>query len=117
MEYLVSFIVIDDQVDSKNLVFFLALTDLQSIHIIKCPEFQQLCMVLHETLTMAEIPGHFKMREAIISCWKASFKKLKVELSVSSRILPLLYESMLTLINRNPVDGLVSQQTFGQMGI
>ena len=74
-------------------------------------------MVLCETLTEAEIPGRFKMREAIVSRWKASFEKLKVELSVSSRILPSLYESMLILINRNPVDGLVSQQMFGQTGI
>ena len=74
-------------------------------------------MVLHETLTEAEIPGRFKMREAIVSHWKASFEKLKVELLVSSRIPPSLYESMLILINRNPVDRLVSQQMFGQMGI
>ena len=74
-------------------------------------------MVLCETLTEAEIPGRFKMREAIVSHWKVLFEKLKVELSVSSRILPSLYESMLILINRNPVDGLVSQRMFGQTGI
>ena len=116
MDYLVSFIVADDQVDPKNSAFFLMLTYLQSIRVVECPEFRQLCMVLCETLTEAEIPGRFKMREAIISRWKASFEKLKVELSVSLRILPSLYEFMLTLLNRNPVDGLVSRWTFGQTG-
>ena len=60
MDYLVSFIVVDDEVDPKNSVFFLMLTYLQSIHVIKCPEFRQLCMVLRETLTEAEIPGCFR---------------------------------------------------------
>ena len=86
MDYLVSFIVADDQVESKIFVFFLALIYLQSIRVVECPEFRQLCMVLCETLTEAEIPGRFKMREAIISRWKASYEELKVELSVSSRI-------------------------------
>lgn len=39
MDYLVSFIVADDQVDPKNSAFFLMLTYLQSIHVVECPEF------------------------------------------------------------------------------
>lgn len=88
IERLVCFIVADDQVSPNNLVFFLTLMYVQSIRVVECPEFRQLCMVLRETLVEADIPGRYRMREAIISRWKQSFKELKVELSVSLSIMP-----------------------------
>ncbi|KAH9015354.1 hypothetical protein EDB85DRAFT_2156756 [Lactarius pseudohatsudake] len=66
LDHLVRFIVADDQ----------------SIRVIECPEFRQLCMVLRETLVDANIPGRDKMREAIITRWQTSFEKLKHDLSV-----------------------------------
>jgi len=44
-------------------------------------------MVLRETLVDADIPHRDKMREAIIYHWKKSFEELKVDLSVSLRVL------------------------------
>jgi hypothetical protein len=114
MEYLVNFIVADDQVSPNNLVFFPALMYLQSIRVVECPEFRQLCMVLRESLVVADFPGRHKVREAIVSRWKESFNKLKVELSVSFEhsAFPLL-----TLVNRNPAGVSVLHQIFGQTGI
>lgn len=83
LEYLVQFIVADDQVSPVNLAFFLALTHPQSIHVVECPEFQQLCMILRKSLTEKDIPHRDKMREAIIYRWKMSFEELKGELLVS----------------------------------
>ena len=114
LDYLVSFIVADDQVSQNNLMFFLTLTCFQSIRVVECLEFRKLCMVLRETLLDSDIPHCDKTREAIIYRWKKSFEALKGELIVSLRILPSL--SILTLINRSRVGGSVSLRTFGQTG-
>src|SRR5258707_8231542 len=82
LEHLACFIVADDQVSPDGLVFFHTLTNLQLICVVECPEFRQLCMVLHETLVDIDIPCHDKMREAIISQWWDSFGQLKLDLSV-----------------------------------
>ena len=66
LKYLVRFIVADDQ----------------SIRVIECPKFRDLCMVLHGDLTTADIPHRDKMREAIVGQWHASFEDLKCELAV-----------------------------------
>jgi len=66
-----------------SLTFFFALTSRQSIRVVECPEFRQLCMVLRETLVDDDIPGRGKMREAIINRWQKSFDVLKYDLSVS----------------------------------
>ena len=87
MEYLSHFIIADDQVSLKLSLSYHALTCLKSIHIIKCPEFQDLCLILHETLSDDDIPHCDKMRESIISLWHDSFQVLKSELSVSLRVL------------------------------
>lgn len=68
-------------------MFFHTLTNLQSIRVVECPEFRQLCMVLCGTLVDADIPGRDKMREAIISRWRDSFTELRSDLSVGIRIL------------------------------
>ena len=68
-------------------MFFHTLTDLQSIHVVECPEFRRLCMVLCETLIDTDIPHRNKMREAIISQWWDSFGRLKLDLSVGIHIL------------------------------
>src|SRR5216684_1966288 len=86
LEHLARFIVADDQVSPDGLVFFHTLTNLQSICVVECPEFRQLCMVLCETLVDIDIPCCDKMREAIISQWQDSFGQLKLDLSVGRRI-------------------------------
>lgn len=87
LEHLVRFIVADDQVSSDDLVFFHTLTNLQSIRVVECPEFRQLCMVLCGTLVDGDIPGRDKTREAIITQWRDSFGQLKLNLSVGICIL------------------------------
>jgi len=94
-------------------MYFLMLTYLQSIHVVECPEFRWLCMVLCESLVDADIPHCDKVREAIICNWNRTFKQLKVKLSVSLHT--FCVPSMLILINRNPVGRSVSWQMFGQM--
>jgi hypothetical protein len=84
LDHLVSFIVADDQVSPNEPTFFFDLMCLQSICIVECPEFRQLCMVLRETLKDSDIPGRNRVREAIIARWKTSFEELKVDLSVST---------------------------------
>ncbi|KAH9037628.1 hypothetical protein EDB85DRAFT_2142326 [Lactarius pseudohatsudake] len=66
LEHLVRFIVADDQL----------------VCVIECPKFRQLLMVLREILVDANIPKRDKMREAVMSHWKKSFKGLKLDLSV-----------------------------------
>ncbi|KAH9072201.1 hypothetical protein EDB83DRAFT_2516981 [Lactarius deliciosus] len=66
LEYLVRFIITGDH----------------SRHIIKTLEFQQLCLVLCKSLVSTDIPGHDKMREAIINHWQGSFEVLKLDLAV-----------------------------------
>jgi hypothetical protein len=63
--------------------FFFTLTSCQSIRVVECPEFRQLCMVLRETLIDDDIPRRFKMREAIMKRGQKSFEALKYDLSVS----------------------------------
>src|SRR5258708_40104784 len=82
LEHLTCFVVANDQVSPDSLMFFHTLTNLQLIHVVECPEFRQLCMVLHKTLINIDIPCHDKMREAIISQWRDSFGQLKLDLSV-----------------------------------
>src|SRR5713226_4160059 len=86
LEHLAHFVVADDQVSPDGLMFFHTLTNLQSICVVECPEFQQLCMVLRETLVNIDIPCRDKMREAIISQWQDSFGQLKLDLSVGRHI-------------------------------
>ncbi len=82
LEHLTHFVVADDQVSPDGLIFFHTLTNLLLICVVECPEFQQLCMVLHETLVNIDIPCHDKMREVIISQWWDSFGQLKLDPSV-----------------------------------
>ncbi|KAN0135742.1 hypothetical protein V8E53_006633 [Lactarius tabidus] len=69
----------------KQLIHFIIADD-QSICIVKCPEFRQLCMILQETLINADIPGCDKMREAVLSQWRTSFEELKLKLSASLNV-------------------------------
>ena len=55
---------------------------MKAIHVVECPEFQDLCMLLRESLTDKDIPRHDKLREAIIQQFLQEFECLKVELSV-----------------------------------
>jgi hypothetical protein len=82
LEYLVRFVVVDNQVSLDDLALFQMLTGLQSICVVECPEFRQLCMVLCGTLVDTDIPCHDKMRETVINQWQGSFKGLKSDLSV-----------------------------------
>lgn len=63
----------------------------QSIRVIECPEFRQLCMVLRESLVDADIPHRDKMKEAIMGGWQRSFKELKSELAVSLNLFSSRY--------------------------
>ena len=83
LDHLVCFIVADDQVCPLVLYSFTPLHTFQSIRVVECPEFRQLCMVLRESLTDKDIPGREKMKESILNYWRASFEGLKLELSVS----------------------------------
>ncbi len=83
LEYLVRFIVADDQVCLVILDFFTLSHIFQSIRVVECPEFRQLCMVLRESLEDTDIPHRDKMREAIVRQWRESFEVLKRDLSVS----------------------------------
>ncbi|KAH8988654.1 hypothetical protein EDB86DRAFT_3081471 [Lactarius hatsudake] len=56
----------------EHLVRFVVVGD-QSVCVIETPKFQQLFMVLRETLVEADIPGRNKMREAIINQLQRSF--------------------------------------------
>ncbi|KAF8491980.1 hypothetical protein F5888DRAFT_1806971 [Russula emetica] len=79
LEHLVRFVVADDQ----------------SIRVVECPEFRQMCMVLCKTLVDADIPRHDKMREAVISEWRNSFERLKSDLSVGIVILSFRFVNCL----------------------
>jgi len=83
LEYLVHFIVADDQVCLVILDFFMLSHIFQSIRVVECPKFRQLCMVLRESLEDTDIPHCDKMREAIVRQWQESFEVLKRDLSVS----------------------------------
>ncbi len=95
LEHLIRFIIANDQVSLYNLTFFQTLTSLQSIHVVECPEFQCLCMVLCGTLVENAIPCHDKMREAVISQWQDSFEQLKMNLLVGMGILSFCFISCL----------------------
>jgi len=86
LEYLVRFIVADDQVHLIAL-FLHTLTSRQSIRVVECPKFWQVCMVLRETLSDHNIPHRDQVREAIISHWRRSFEDVRHELSVSLSVL------------------------------
>ena len=54
----------------------------QSIRVVECPEFRDLCMLLRESLTDKDIPCREKVREAIIQQFEKEFANLKNELAV-----------------------------------
>jgi hypothetical protein len=95
LEHLVRFVVADDQVSPDDLACFHTLTSLQSIRVVECPEFRQMCMVLCKTLVDADIPRRDKMREAVISEWRNSFERLKSDLSVGIVILSFRFVNCL----------------------
>ncbi len=55
----------------------------KAIMLVECPEFRDLCMLLHKSLTDKDIPHRDKLREAIIQQFGKEFALLKTELSVS----------------------------------
>ena len=67
--------------------FFHILTSWESICVVKCLEFQELYMVLQESLGNADIPHHDKVWEAVINCWRVLFGDVKHNLSVNLNIL------------------------------
>jgi hypothetical protein len=73
-------------------------------------------MILRKTLVEADIPRHDKMREAVLSHWKRSFKNLKLKLSVrlNASVPPF---NQLTPIKSALVGISDSQWTFGQVQI
>ena len=112
LECLVRFIVADDQVSLDDFAFLHTLTSLQSIRVVECPEFRQLCMVLRDTLVETDIPRRDKMRESVLSKWQRSFQQLKSDLAVSGVF--CLSALLTTFGHRHHVGGSVSLQTPGQ---
>jgi len=98
VKYLIRFVVADDQVSPNDLAFLHALKGLQSIRVVECPEFRQLCMFLRETLVDNDIPRRTKMREGVISQWRESFEQLKLDLSVGIGIFSFRFINCLLVI-------------------
>ncbi|KAN0139594.1 hypothetical protein V8E53_002623, partial [Lactarius tabidus] len=71
--------------NTSQLIHFIVADD-QSICVIECPEFCQLCMILQETLVNADIPGCDKMREAVLNQWWTLFEESKLKLSASLNV-------------------------------
>ncbi|KAG9310336.1 hypothetical protein JVU11DRAFT_9466 [Chiua virens] len=63
-EFLVKFIVVDDQ----------------SLNVIECPEFRHLILFLCQDLHDTDIPRHMKLHELILEAWQKYFKVIKREL-------------------------------------
>ena len=100
MKYLIHFVVADDQVSLDDLTFLHAPKGLQSIRVVECPKFRQLCMFLHETLVDNDIPRRTRMREGVITQWQESFERLKLDLSVGVGIFSFCFINC--LCHRNP---------------
>ena len=89
-------------------------TYILSVCLIKCPEFQRLCLILCEGLVNTDIPGQDKMREAIMSHWW-SFKPWSLTFLLVWTVLfsPLLsYFQSSSLVVKS-----VLQQIFGPLWI
>jgi hypothetical protein len=82
IEYLVRFIVADDQVSNYFLLLTHVLILSQSIRVVDCPEFRDLCMLLRESLQDSDIPHRDRVRQGIIDDWHKWFKGLQQELKV-----------------------------------
>jgi hypothetical protein len=54
----------------------------QAIHVVECPEFRSLLLLLREDLQEKDIPHRTKIRESIIKAWQAWFTSLKKDLAV-----------------------------------
>ncbi|KAN0118276.1 Ribonuclease H-like domain containing protein [Russula decolorans] len=67
IDYIIHFVVADDQ----------------SIRVVECPEFRDLCMLLRPSLQDKEIPRRNRVREGIIEQWHKWFDSLKRELADS----------------------------------
>jgi len=112
VKYLIRFVVADDQVSLDDLAFLHAPKGLQSIRVVECPEFRQLCMFLRETLVDNDIPRRTRMREGVITQWRESFERLKLDLSVGVGIFSFCFINC--LCHRNPAGGSVLLQMPGQ---
>ena len=82
IQYLVRFIVADDQVSTALPYFHLSLSfPTQSLHVVDCPEFHDICWLLRPNLE--HIPHHDSIRERVTVEWGNAFTELHDELTVS----------------------------------
>ena len=91
IDHIIHFVVADDQVSdafsesvmrSLSLSLTHVLITTQSIHLVECPEFRDLCMFLRPSLQDKEIPHRDRLREGIIEQWHQWFDGLRRELAV-----------------------------------
>ena len=83
------------------------------ICVVECPEFWQLCMVLWESLSDADIPHCDKVSQAIINHWQKLFEDMRCDLSVSLNIF-VSNSYKLILINSSLKGRSVLLQMFGE---
>ena len=81
VEYLVRFIVADDQVSATLPDFHLSSSfRTQSLRVVDCPEFRDICWILRPNLE--HIPHRDSIRERVTVEWGEAFKGLCDELAV-----------------------------------
>jgi len=85
-EYLLNFIVADDQVRFCLLCFLqpsnscLLVPNPKSLNVVEIPEFRQLLLLLRPDLRESLIPHRTKMRELVIRAWRQHFQVLRRDL-------------------------------------
>lgn len=61
---------------------YIGLISTKSLHVVECPEFRDLCLLLRPSLQAKEIPLRGKLREGIMEYWHGWFHNLKRDLAV-----------------------------------
>jgi hypothetical protein len=81
VQYLVHFIVADDQVSAALPDFHLSLSfPTQSLRVVDCPEFRNICWLLRPNLE--HLPHRDTIRERVTVEWGMAFTALRGELAV-----------------------------------
>ena len=84
-QYLLKFIVADDQVILYFLLFFytcyahISSFRIKSFNVVECPEFRALLLLLRNDLN---IPHRTKLHELLLQAWRAHFEVLRRDLQV-----------------------------------
>ena len=82
VQYLVRFIVADDQVSASQSEFNLRSSfRTQSLRVVDCPEFRDICLLLRPNLE--RVPHRDSIRERVTVEWAHAFTELRDRLAVS----------------------------------